>query len=84
LSAVAYTLSTLISPYAWVVTPGQQGQMGVGTAAASIGGNINADVRARIIIPPSKLLGLSVFSGAGTTPLFLFGVNWHEIEADLE
>lgn len=86
LSAVAYTLATVAVPYAWVVAPGQaSNQITVSTAIASApGGLVTADVRGRIILPPGKLLGLQTLSGAGTAPLFMYGVNWHEIELDLE
>jgi hypothetical protein len=41
-------------------------------------------VRGRLIIPPGDVLGLSLITVAGTTPLFIMGVAWHEVELDLE
>lgn len=43
-----------------------------------------ADVKGRMIIPPGQGLGLTVFAGAGTTPLFVPSLAWVELESDLE
>lgn len=49
-----------------------------------VGGCFSCDVRGGIIIPPGKCLGLAVFAGAGTTPLYIPSVTWYEAELDLE
>jgi len=45
---------------------------------------VNYDLRGRIIIPPGQGLGLAVYSGTGTSPLFAPVACWNEIELDLE
>jgi len=82
---VNYAMPALLGQTAqWFVMPGQQGQMGVGTPAASVGGTWNADVRGRVIVPPTKILGLTMLAGAGTSPLYIPSVEWYEAELDLE
>jgi hypothetical protein len=54
-------------------------------AAANVGqGDGPYEVRGGIAIPPGYALGLSVLSGAGTTPLYGIGLRWAELEVDLE
>ncbi len=54
-----------------------------GGAAATVGG-IVAELKGRLVIPPTYGLALSIFSGSGTSPLFLAQAMWAEIEASLE
>lgn len=68
----------------WGILPGQGGNPTYGTPAAGVGQLINADVRGRVMIPPGKGLGISVFAGAGTAPLFIPSATWYEAEEDLE
>lgn len=82
--ATGYTLPTPVLQTQWSGTPGQQGQVGPGTAIVSIGGLYNAAVAGRIIIPPGKVMGLTMLANAGTAPLYIPLVNWHEEELDLE
>jgi hypothetical protein len=80
--AVNYTLPTPSGMIQWGILPGFQGQTtGV---APGLGGAYSADVRGRLIVPPGDVLGLSLITVAGTTPLFIMGVAWHEVELDLE
>lgn len=54
-------------------------------AAATIASNtLLGHVDGGIVLPPGFGLALTVLSGAGTTPLYGFGVTWDEIEADIE
>jgi hypothetical protein len=78
---INYTLSALSTNVQWgfveaVVSP--SAALGAGS------GGITADVHGRIIVPPGKVLGISLVAPAGTTPLYLAGVTWHEVELDLE
>lgn len=55
------------------------------TAAANVGqGDGPWEVRGGIAVPPGYALGLAILSGAGTTPLYGFGLRWAELEVDLE
>lgn len=82
--ATAYTLPSPAGNAQWSILPGQLGQLGNGTAAASVGGLYSADVRGRVIVPPGRAFGLVVLSGVGTTPLFVPTFTWYEAEEDLE
>lgn len=55
-------------------------------AADTVGGQAapSSDMKGRMIIPPGYGLGISVFSAAGTTPLFLPYFDWIELPIDLE
>lgn len=54
-------------------------------AAANVGqGDQPFEIRGGIAIPPGYALGLSVVSGAGTTPKYGIGVRFAELEVDLE
>lgn len=54
-------------------------------AAANVGqGDLIADLRGALVIPPGHALGFGILSGAGTTPLYGISVGWVEIESDLE
>lgn len=80
--AVNYTLPTPAGMIQWGITPGYQGQStGV---APGLGGAYTADVRGRLIVPPGDVLGVSLITAAGTSPLFILGAAWHEVELDLE
>lgn len=53
-------------------------------AAANAGQGDNfVDLGGRIVVPPSYCLGLAIFSGVGTTPLYGVSAHWSEIEYDL-
>ncbi len=54
--------------------------------AATVGGADASDSYkdGRLIIPPGWGLGLSTFSGAGTTPKFGLHAEWTELQLDLE
>ena len=82
--ATAYTIPTPAGNSQWGVIPGQGGQPTFGTPAVAVGQLIQADIRGRIIIPPGKGLGLVVFAGAGTTPLYVPHATWYESEEDME
>lgn len=54
-------------------------------AGANAGqGDNPLDLGGRLIVPPGFALGLSVLSGAGTTPLYGFSAQWSELEIDVE
>jgi len=79
---INYTLSALVAgstQWGFVETAvSPSAALGAGS------GGITADVHGRIIVPPGKVLGLSLLAPAGTTPLYLAGCTWHEVELDLE
>ena len=55
-------------------------------AVDGVGGQAGptSDIKGRLIIPPQMGLGIAIFAGAGTTPLFLPIFDWIELECDLE
>jgi hypothetical protein len=54
-------------------------------AAANVGqGDQPFELRGSIAVPPGYALGLAILSGAGTTPLYMVGARWAEIEVDLD
>jgi hypothetical protein len=54
-------------------------------AAANVGqGDVPLELRGAIAIPPGYAAGFSILSGAGTTPLYLLGARWAELEVALE
>jgi hypothetical protein len=54
-------------------------------AAANVGqGDQPFEVRGGLLVPPGYALGFSILSGAGTTPLYMVGARWQELEIDLE
>lgn len=54
-------------------------------AAANVGmGDQPYELRGGLAIPPGYAMGLVVLSGAGTTPLYITGARWAELEVDLE
>jgi hypothetical protein len=54
-------------------------------AAANVGQSDQPlNLRGGICIPPGYAMGLAVFSGAGTTPLYGHSAAWSELETDLE
>jgi hypothetical protein len=79
-----YAVPTPSGTVQWGITPGQQGQVAGVAAATNIGSNFSADVRGRIIVPPGRVLGLSLLAATGSTPAYNAGITWHEIELDLE
>lgn len=53
-------------------------------AAANIGqGDQPVEVRGGLVIPPGYALGLAIFSGAGTTPLYGHSLTWAEVESSV-
>lgn len=81
-NAVLKSAVTITSPVAPVWTQ----LAALPDAVDGIGGlaGPTSDIKGRIIIPPGQGFGLTVFAGAGTTPLFLPAVSWIELESDLE
>jgi hypothetical protein len=79
--APGYTLPTPTGMTQWGILPGHQSSPGVGDSA---GVSNTADVRGRIIVPPGKVLGLTLFAATATTQVFLLFATWHEVELDLE
>jgi hypothetical protein len=77
----AYTLPAQTGMQQWGIVPGQQG---IGPVSGVAGQSNTADVRGRLIVPPGKVLGLSLFAASGTTQVFILGATWHEVELDLE
>lgn len=71
--ANAITLAGTTPP--WVVL---EAESAAGTGATIATHAVVAKVEGRIKLPPGWMLGLSYLSGAGTTPLFGFGVTWYE------
>lgn len=54
-------------------------------AAANIGqGDQCFEIRGGLAVPPGYALGLAILSGAGTTPLYVVGARWAELEVDIE
>jgi len=54
-------------------------------AAANVGqGDQPFEIRGGIAVPPGYALGLSIISGAGTTPKYGVSARWAELEVDLE
>lgn len=54
-------------------------------AAANVGqGDGWAQSDGGIMIPPRYALGIAIFSGAGTTPLYTVSAQWAELESDKE
>lgn len=54
-------------------------------AAANVGqGDQPFEIRGGIAIPPGYALGFSILSGTGTTPLYLVGCRWAELETTLD
>jgi hypothetical protein len=76
--ATAYTLPALSGNVQWFVIGSFSG------GAPGIGGGFSADVKGRIIVPPGKVLGLSVLAATGASPTYIPGVTWYESELDLE
>lgn len=53
-------------------------------AGANVGQGDNClDLGGRIVVPPGYMLGISILSGAGTTPLYGVSLQWAEHELDL-
>lgn len=50
----------------------------------TIGNGLIRDMQGRILIPPGRMIGWTVMTAAGTTPLFLGHAVWTELELDLE
>ena len=73
------TIATPASPTWYTVAKSDSSNTAVLSVAA-----INFDLRGRLIVPPGQGLGLVVYSGAGTSPLFAPTACWNEIELDLE
>ena len=65
----------------WFVLDGKPQSTATAKVAA---GSYFAEVHGGIAIPPGYMLGLAVLAGAGTTPLYGFGVTWDEYESDVE
>lgn len=76
--ATGYTLPALSGNTQWQVIGSSVG------GVPGVGGGATFDVKGRIIVPPGKALGLTVLAGTGTTPLYIPGATWAEIELDLE
>jgi hypothetical protein len=76
--ASSYTLPTLSGAVQWFLVGGQAGGI------PGVGGGFSADVKGKVIVPPGKVLGLSLLAPAGSSPLFIAGVTWYESELDLE
>ena len=53
-------------------------------AAANVGqGDNYIDLGGRVVVPPGYAMGIALFSGAGTTPLYGASAQWGEVETDL-
>lgn len=53
-------------------------------AAANVGqGDNPIDLAGRIVVPPGLALGIAIFSGVGTAPLYGVSLQWSELELDL-
>jgi hypothetical protein len=78
--ATAYTIPTPSGNQQWGIVS-QTSQPG---GVPGVGGCFSADVRGGIAIPPGKGMGLVVFAGTGTSPLYVPSVTWYEAELDLE
>lgn len=66
---------------------GAQGWFVIGSSVGGVpgvGGGYSVDTKGKIVVPPGKVLGLTVLAGAGTSPLYIPGVTWVELELDLE
>jgi len=80
LIASSYTIPTPTGNTQWGVVSQTSGPGGV----PGPGGCYSCDVRGGIIVPPGKGLGIAVLAGAGTTPQYIAGWTWTEVELDLE
>lgn len=75
----AVTITTPTAPVWYNIAKSDSANTAVLSVAA-----INYDLRGRIIVPPGQGLGIVVYSGAGSSPLFAPMACWSEIELDLE
>lgn len=79
--AVFATNITALSAPAWFVADGKPQVTATAKIAA---GSFFGSLEGGVVVPPGYMLGLTVLAGAGTTPLFGFGVIWSELAAELE
>jgi len=77
--AQAYTIPTPALTAEWMF----YGTMTV-PGGSGVGGSVATDIKGGIIVPPGRVLGLSLFAGAGTSPTYVCCVNWFETQLDLE
>jgi hypothetical protein len=80
-NAVFATAITALSAPAWQVVDAKPQVTATAKIAAAA---FQANIDGGIVVPPGYMLGLTVLAGAGTTPLFGFGVTWDELDCDLE
>lgn len=76
----AFTLLIANGQPAWKVLQSEPAA-GVGATIGSHG--LIAPVKGRMLVPPGGVLGLAYLSGAGTTPLYGFGVAFDLVKARL-
>jgi hypothetical protein len=81
--ATAYTIPTPTGFSQWGFME-MASTLSVAPAAAGTFVGSAADAQGRVIVPPGQLLGVALLAPAGTTPLYIVGANWHEVELDLE
>ena len=75
----AVSIATPTAPNWYMVAKSDSTNTAVLSVAA-----VNYDLRGRLIVPPGQGLGIVVYSGAGSSPLFAPMACWFEVELDLE
>ena len=66
---------------AWFVV---QAEPAAGVGATIATHALVGDLKGGVLVPSGGMLGLTYLSGAGTAPLYGFGVIWNEMDADVE
>jgi len=79
--ATGYTIPTPAGNAQWGFVEMTSSPSGTQIAG---GAGLTADGHGRLIVPPGKLLGLSIMAINTSAVLYIAGVTWHEVELDLE